>query len=126
MKNKKNTTPKKDKPRNNGQWTEARYESFIRSTLRSGSRRWPPKWEVLKDAFSRTGVNPKTKRTAKLYLCAQCKEENSSKDVQVDHVEPIGPTKTWDEFIERLFCEKDNLQVLCKPCHKKKTKEEKI
>lgn len=121
----KRSNSQKAKPRNGGQWTEARFESFVRSTLRSGSRRWPPKWEVLKEAFSKEGINPKTKRKAKLYLCAACGEENSSKDVQVDHIEAIGPCDTWDEFIERLFCEKDNLQVLCKPCHKEKTKKEK-
>jgi len=48
--------------------------------------------------------------------------------VQVDHIIPvIDPATgftTWDAFIERLFCDRDNLQVLCTSCHDIKTKEE--
>lgn len=42
----------------------------------------------------------------------------------VDHVEPVVPVTgwdSWDSFMERLFCEEDNLQALCKSCHKVKT-----
>jgi hypothetical protein len=46
----------------------------------------------------------------------------------VDHVlpvvDPIEGFKDWDTFIKRLFCSKENLQVLCSACHTKKTKEE--
>ena len=42
----------------------------------------------------------------------------------MDHVVPIGTEKTWDEFIDGLFCEGSNLQVLCVPCHKIKTLKE--
>jgi 5-methylcytosine-specific restriction endonuclease McrA len=110
--------------RNGGRWTEGRYKGFITSALRSAMRRWPPKWDALREAFTCTKKNNKTKRLAKHYKCATCKKEYTSTNVQVDHIIPIGSCKSWDEFIERLFCEKDNLQVLCKLCHKKKTKKE--
>ncbi len=51
--------------------------------------------------------------------------EFTAKDVQVDHIKAMGTGQTWDQWIEGLFCEKENLQVLCKPCHAIKTKEEK-
>lgn len=110
--------------RNGGKWTEGRFRGFITSALRGAMRRWPPKFEALKLAFAGTKVNPKTKRKAKHFTCAECEKEFVQANVQVDHKVPIGSCKTWDEFIEKLFCETDNLQVLCKPCHKKKTKEE--
>lgn len=49
-------------------------------------------------------------------------------NIFVDHIKPIidpvvGFT-TWDECIERMFCEADNLQVLCKTCHDEKSNEE--
>jgi 5-methylcytosine-specific restriction endonuclease McrA len=49
-------------------------------------------------------------------------------NIFVDHIKPIidpdvGFT-TWDECIERMFCEADNLQVLCKSCHEIKSNEE--
>jgi len=50
--------------------------------------------------------------------------------MNVDHIEPaVDPEKgfeSWDVFIDRLFCEKDNLQAICLGCHAKKTKEERL
>lgn len=109
---------------NSGKWTDGRYKSFITSSLRSAMRRWPPKWEALKDAYVGQQVNKKTKRLAKHFQCAICGGKFTSTNIQIDHKVPLGNCKSWDEFIEKLFCEKENLQVACKPCHKKKTKEE--
>lgn len=117
------------KNRNNGEWTEARYNSFIKSLLRQGTRKWGPINSVKKKARVSRGV----------YECAHCKEhvpptirvEGKAKRVQnicVDHINPIiDPVKgflNWDDTIERMFCEEDNLQVLCKACHDIKTTEE--
>jgi 5-methylcytosine-specific restriction endonuclease McrA len=115
--------------RNSGEWTEGRYRSFITSTLRGGMRRWPPKWETLKDAFAGKKVNKKTGKQAMHYTCACCNKQYVAKDVQVDHVNPVVDTSTgfvsWDVYIDRLFCEKENLQILCSACHKEKTGKEK-
>jgi len=115
--------------RNNGEWTEGRYRSFITSTLRGGMRRWPPKWVALKTAFVGKKINKKTGKQAMHYKCAACSKDYVSKDVQVDHVNPVvDPTTgfvSWDVYIDRLFCEGGNLQVLCSTCHKKKTAKEK-
>jgi len=115
----------KEKTRNGTTWTEARYEGFITSILRSGSRRWGPKYTTLKDAYTTTKINKKSGRLAKHYKCAICSGEFTSTNVQVDHIRPIGRNLDWNDFIERLFCEKDNLQVACLSCHKIKTKKEK-
>lgn len=116
------------KPRNNGQWTEARFRSFITSCLRRATNRWGPKNLTLQEARVSKGV----------YRCAGCKEDvpvtvkleghKRTRNVFVDHIYPIiDPQKgftTWDEYIERMFCEKSGLQVLCKDCHDKKTAQE--
>jgi hypothetical protein len=48
----------------------------------------------------------------------------------VDHISPVVDPKkgfvSWDVYITRMFCEIDGLQVMCKPCHKIKTAEEKL
>jgi 5-methylcytosine-specific restriction endonuclease McrA len=111
------------------EWTEGRIRSFITSTLRAGSRRWPPKYETLNSSKTEKKINVKTGRLAQHYRCAKCDEEFTSKDVEVDHIKPvIDPKKgfvSWDEYIKRLFCTEDNMQTLCKPCHLAKTKLEK-
>jgi 5-methylcytosine-specific restriction endonuclease McrA len=111
-----------DSKRNGGEWTEGRFRGFITSTLRSGFRRWPPKWHCRDKARLGKRKNKSTGREAMHFECANCKKAFPEKQIQVDHIKPIGTCDTWDEFVERLFCEVDNLQVLCKPCHKKKTK----
>lgn len=59
------------------------------------------------------------------YLCEQCKTIIGPKEIDIDHKEPVIPLTGWvsfDDYIERLFCGKDNLRVLCKDCHKSVTK----
>lgn len=114
---------------NGGAWTAARFNSFVKSALRAASRRWPPKYECLSEACTGPQINVKTGRVAKHYKCNECLLAFPAKDVQVDHISPlIDPSKgftSWDEVINNMFCEKENLQVLCKPCHLSKTAVEK-
>src|SRR5690606_27014935 len=112
---------------NGGKWTESRMHSFIKSALRSASVRWPPRYEVLNDAFVGVQVNEKTGRNAKHFQCAKCNKLFPQKDVQVNHKESVVPLtgfSSWDDVIARMFCEKEGLEVLCKPCHKIETAEE--
>ena len=119
-----------DKKRNGGEWTEARFKSFVTSALRAASRRWPPKYKALKEAFAGRKVNAKTGKLAMHYTCAACKKLYVATDVQVDHIKPVVDPKkgfvSWDVYINRMFCEIEDLQVLCKPCHKVKTDQEKL
>lgn len=111
--------------RNNGEWTEARFQSFIKSGLRSASVRWPPRYSVLHDACTGQKINKASGRLAKHYKCNACNEEFPAKEVQVNHkaaVVPVTGFDSWDNVIERLFCEKDGMEVLCKGCHKIMTK----
>lgn len=120
--------PSGAKTRAGGIWTEARYKSFVVGNLRRVSQKWPPIGECLRAARVARGE----------YLCAKCQEVVPAttkvdgkrvKNVHVDHINPvIDPALGWDgfdSFVQRLFCEPDNLQVLCDACHKVKTDNEK-
>jgi hypothetical protein len=101
-----------------GQWTEARYNSFITSALRRASCRWAPKNIVKKEA--------KTARNT--YTCAICKKSVGNKSIRIDHIVPVVGEegfKDWNTFIDRLFVEKDGLRAICTPCHDKITAEQK-
>ncbi len=117
------------KTRCSGTWTEAKFRSFIKGNLRRATQKWRPIQDCLKNARVERGV----------YLCAGCNNhvpatiKDSSgkrrKNVHVDHIIPIiDPAVGWtsyDDMINRMFCEADNLQVLCAECHDVKTNEEK-
>lgn len=116
-----------DKPYNGGQWSKARFNSFVKGTLRSASQRWPPKYQTLADAYVGTKTNVKTGRQAKHYKCNKCLEDFPQKEVEVNHITPVVPLSgfdSWDGVVERLFCEKDGMEVLCKPCHRSETNNE--
>lgn len=117
------TRKKKEK-----EWSESRRNTFIKNALRTGSMKWPPKWIVMEKAYTGTKKSPITNRTGKQYRCNICKEEFPTSQVEVDHIDPvIDPVegfKDWNTYIKNLFCGVKNLQVLCKPCHKEKTREE--
>jgi len=57
-----------------------------------------------------------------LYTCGECKSTCKRKEIEVDHIIPVGKFITFDLYIERLFCDTKGLRVLCKECHKAKTK----
>ncbi len=127
---------KAEKTCNGGQWTAARKRQFIFNGLRQLHTKWGPACQALKDARVRRGV----------YLCAGCKEEvpatsifgtyktgpkaGKPKKVKVakDHirpvVDPIEGFVGYDEYIERIFVEKEGYAILCPRCHNTKTLEE--
>ena len=114
---------------NNGEWTPSKFNSFIKSALRSASQRWPPKYQVLNEAKKGKHVNKKTGRMAEHYICNACRELFPATEVEVNHIVPVIPVTgfvSWDDVITRLFCEKEGLEVLCKPCHKSVTQQEKL
>ena len=110
---------------NKGRWTEARYKAFKISALRAYMKRWEPLWDIKTKAKVGRMVNKRTGRLAEHYACAGCGGFFVSRDVQVDHIEPVVDPKDGfqdlDTFSDRLYCEEENLQVLCKECHKVKT-----
>lgn len=112
---------------NNGLWTQSRFNSFIKSALRSASVKWPARYGVLNASFVEQKINPESGRLAKFYACNKCKGHFTAKNVEVNHIEPVVPVSgmdSWDNVIERMFCEAEGMETLCKPCHRAVTKEE--
>ena len=114
------------KTRCDGTMSEAAFWSFIRSALRQKSRWWKP-ISICKLNARRDYTGP-GKRQKYEYQCKKCKKWHPEKQINVDHIIPAGSLNCAQDlplFVERLFCEQDNLQVLCTTCHDKKTLKEK-
>ena len=80
---------------------------------------------ALRSSFTRSrarGNTIKRNRIARgLYKCEKCGHEGKVKEFQVDHIDPVMKCDDWNNIVER-FWDEENLQLLCKPCHKDKTK----
>lgn len=90
----------------------------LRSALRKA---WLYYGQNRRDAADGARVN------AKQWRCAKCEKLFQRGELEIDHIEPAGSLKTWDDllpFVKRLFLGK--CEPLCESDHAEKTKKEGI
>lgn len=113
-----------DKPRNGGTWSDARYWQGVRSMLRRGFRYWNPIMQC--KIAARRPNQSSNKRLKWEYYCIACRVWHPDKNIQVDHIIPVGTLKCDDDlapFLKRLTPE-SGFQILCRECHQIKTNKE--
>lgn len=75
-------------------------------------------------------VDPNRPRVTKWSRCQECQQLVPSYLTEVDHIVPVVPLDsslelmTWDDLVNRMWCDDKGLATLCKPCHHIKTKAE--
>lgn len=112
---------KPSSPKERGLLKGAIRRIFSRSELRR---------EVISNAIIPGYSDSKRKQVKFWVKCETCGSMEAKSNVQVDHVLPLIPVDrsleemTWDEVVERTWCDIGNLKIVCKPCHKDKTKAE--
>lgn len=104
-------------------------EAAIYSALRRAHRNSPEYRESLSAVKSEYFIKSKKGKDMRRvhFQCAACQKKAPRKQVRVDHIEPVVPVSgktTFDNYIDRLFCGKKGLQILCVPCHNEKSKRE--
>ena len=112
-----------ERTRNGGKLTEAAYWGKVRSALRKAFAAWEPANQAMKNARRPyTGPNKRQKFEVQ---CAGCGEWFPMKEVQKDHIEPVGSLKSLEDlpaFLQRLTPEDPAaFQMLCESCHQEKT-----
>lgn len=94
---------------------EKKLKRFLIPVLRRATYRWQDRNEAFKAARVDRGM----------YQCNSCKEVFHSKDVVIDHIQPVVSIEDgftdWTEYVKRMFPEKEGFQILCNPCHDTKT-----
>lgn len=115
-------TQRVPRTRAGGEWTEAAFWSFLRSNLRLASIKWPPISQAKKRYRRPTQSGDKRRKWD--YQCQGCLHWFKGSEVEVEHIEPCGTLKCWEDlegFARRLFVEPDGLTVLCEKCHSERT-----
>lgn len=110
--------------RNCNTMTEAEYFSMILSALRGTTRFWKPCLKKLE--ASKRKNESSNKRLKYEYLCESCSSWYPRKLVQIDHIIPCGGINGYDKIVPWLLKAhvEEGFQILCRECHKSKTKEE--
>jgi hypothetical protein len=90
-------------------------KAFLVPKLRSASYKWVERGIAIKASRVDRGK----------YKCACCGEIVGPKDFVVDHIQPVIPIETgftnWDDYINRMFCDASNFQIICRQCDSSKT-----
>lgn len=109
--------------------TNAKERGLIKGALRRVFSRSELRREVVKDSLiQHTDLD--RPRVTKWSRCSECKKPTPAYLIQIDHIIPLIPIDksleemTWDELIDRLWCDKSNLTPMCQPCHSSKSKAE--
>ena len=102
--------------------------AVIRGALRRAFARSPLVQEKMSESrreipkFNKDGN--RSKKDSVQRQCEVCLEWTGSTKISIDHINPVISVdvgfQDWNEFIERLWCDKHNLQRICDNCHNKK------
>lgn len=108
--------------------TEAKWWSWLRGNIRRAVwNRSPVKLEAIKLKRIRI-LNERTGNEVWGGRCNICQQEYLLKDLQVDHVtggHSLRSVEDISTFVQAMvFVAPEDLQLVCKPCHKQKTLEE--
>lgn len=103
---------------------------LIKGAIRRVFSRSELRRKVLDSSVIKGYTDSSRKRVTRWAKCPECKEMTPAYLMEVDHKEPVVPLEltledmSWDYLVDRIWCAEENLQAVCKVCHKKKTKAE--
>lgn len=108
----------------------AKERNLLKGVMRRLFGRSEVRRSVIDKAIIKGYKDPKRKAVKFWVKCEECGKLEAKSNVQVDHRTPLVPLDksledmSWDEVVDRLWCDEDNLQIICKPCHIAKSKAE--
>lgn len=105
-----------------------------RNLIKGALRRVFSRSELRRQVIDRsiiTNYKDSKRKAVKFWVkCETCGKHEAKSNVQIDHINPVIKINetlddlSWDQLIDRLWCDISNLAIICKPCHKAKSKEE--
>ena len=112
----------------------SRISAKERGLIKGALRRVFSRSDLRKTAVDKSLVknyhDPLRIRVKRWSICPECQEYIPTYKMQVDHISPVIKLTeslddiSWDQLVDRLWCEEDNLVAICTECHKVKSKNE--
>lgn len=102
--------------------------NLIKAALRRVFSRSELRLKALNSTRVPDFIDPERPRVTKWSVCSICRKFEPTYKMQIDHVDPLLPLGksledfSWDEIVDRLWCDASNLQPVCQTCHKQKSK----
>lgn len=105
-----------------------------RNLIKGAIRRVFSRSELRRSALNNSvvkGYHDDTRpRVTKWGRCSICNNLEPAYKLEIDHINPVQPIgvlleeMTWDELVNRIWCNEAELQPVCKECHRIKSKQE--
>ena len=106
-------------------------KALIKGAVRRVFSRSELRRSILEAAIIEGYSDPKRPRVKKWFKCGICGEPEAVSYAEIDHKLPIqailsltNEDISWDNLVDKIWCEPSNLQALDKKCHKAKSKQE--
>lgn len=106
----------------------AKERGLIKGSIRRVFSRSDLRRKVIESYIDNSYSNPQRKKVKYWIKCSNCSTMEAKSNIQLDHVLPVVPVDSsfeemdMNDFLNRQWCEENNLKPLCKPCHTVKTK----
>lgn len=104
--------------------------NLIKGAIRRVFSRSELRRKILDDSVIKDYSDPSRKRVTRWSRCASCKKMEPTYKLEIDHKNPVIPIgesledQSWDQVVDRVWCDERQLQALCETCHDAKTKTE--
>lgn len=104
--------------------------NLIKGALRRVFSRSELRQKAINAALVKDYTDPNRKRVTKWGRCTVCKQMHPLYKMAIDHLVPVVPVDssleqmTFDELVDRIWCDERNLQAICESCHSEKSKAE--
>lgn len=104
--------------------------NLIKGAIRRVFSRSELRRQALDKALVKDYHDPSRARVSRWGRCAECDKLTPLYLMEIDHKDPVVPLgmsledMDWNQVIDRVWSDERNLQAVCKPCHKAKSKEE--
>lgn len=108
----------------------AKDRNGIKGALRRAFSRSDLRKAVLEASVVKGYTDPTRPRVKTWCRCELCEKLEPKSYMEIDHKQPLIPLDKsleemlWEEVINRLWCELDNLQSICTQCHTLKSTRE--